>query len=172
MRDVPFLVSLVGPSGSGKTTVIVKIIEELGAGGFRVGAVKRSHHHVEVDKEGKDSFRFRMAGANPTILLSDDFFAYMEKTHEPTGLDDVAARFAGKADIVLVEGFKLEGDIPRFVFLGSAEKMANEGREYENVAGFITDSPDNKRGVEGDKPLFHRDDFKAIARMIVELMER
>lgn len=171
MRDIPFLLSLIGPSGSGKTTLIVKLIEHLSSAGIRVGAVKRSHHNVEVDKEGKDSLRFRQAGANPTVLLSDDFFAYMEKTEEPVSLSEVARNFAGKADIVLVEGFKEEGAIPKLLFSGTADSEAKEKLEYENVIGFITDSIDKKRDGSLDKPLFHRDDTKTIAKMVMELIE-
>ena len=57
-------------SGTGKTTLLVRLIPLLTAKGLRIGLIKHSHHHFEIDHPEKDSFRLREAGANPVMLSS------------------------------------------------------------------------------------------------------
>ncbi len=53
-----------GWSGSGKTTLIEKLIPLFVKRGLRVSLIKHAHHTFDVDKEGKDSYRHRHAGAS------------------------------------------------------------------------------------------------------------
>ena len=55
---------LVGWSGSGKTTLMVSLLPELVGRGITVSTIKHTHHNVDVDKPGKDSYRHRNAGGN------------------------------------------------------------------------------------------------------------
>ena len=66
------IVNFVGYSGSGKTTLIEKIIALLAERGLKVSAVKNAHHNVDIDKPGKDSYRFREAGATQVIVHTDE----------------------------------------------------------------------------------------------------
>ena len=47
-------IHIVGCKNSGKTTLIVDVLPELVARGYRVGAIKHSSHRHEVDVPGKD----------------------------------------------------------------------------------------------------------------------
>ena len=76
------IVNFVGYSGSGKTTLIEKIIALLAERGLKVSAVKNAHHNVDIDKPGKDSYRFREAGATQGIVHTDEGF----KTEEQEAL--------------------------------------------------------------------------------------
>jgi len=65
------VVSIVGKSGSGKTTLIEKVIPELTRKGWRVATIKHSNRGFDIDREGKDSWRHRKAGARMTVMSSE-----------------------------------------------------------------------------------------------------
>lgn len=103
------LLAITGYSGTGKTTLLEKLIPELTARGVRVGLIKHSHHNVEVDKAGKDSYRLRLAGANPTMIACDQRWALMVETEQLSEFQTLVQHFLAKeVDLVLVEGFKHE----------------------------------------------------------------
>jgi molybdopterin-guanine dinucleotide biosynthesis protein B len=99
------IVAIVGPSGSGKTTVITGVIAELTARGYRVGAIKHTHHDFEIDQPGKDSFAMKAAGAVGVILVSSRRLALIRDTTDELGPLELVARYLADLDLVLVEGF-------------------------------------------------------------------
>ena len=66
----PIILGFYGFSNSGKTTLIVRLIQELVSRGKKVSSIKQSAHPVSMDSEGKDTFRFSTAGADPVVLSS------------------------------------------------------------------------------------------------------
>jgi molybdopterin-guanine dinucleotide biosynthesis protein B len=105
----PFVVGIAGWKNSGKTTLVERLVQALGARGFRVSTVKHTHHDVTFDKDGTDSARHRDAGAHEVAVVAPSRWAIMAErrdTPEPT-LADILARLA-PVDIVIVEGFKGE----------------------------------------------------------------
>ncbi|MBU0654034.1 MAG: bifunctional molybdopterin-guanine dinucleotide biosynthesis adaptor protein MobB/molybdopterin molybdotransferase MoeA [Gammaproteobacteria bacterium] len=96
-------------SGSGKTTLLAELIPHLKFAGLRLTVIKHGHHKIELDTPGKDSYRFREAGADQVLLASRKRLAIMQecKTQREPELVDVL-RFVNPdcADLVLVEGFK------------------------------------------------------------------
>jgi molybdopterin-guanine dinucleotide biosynthesis protein B len=101
------ILGIAGYSGSGKTTLIEKLLPILNAAGLKVSIVKQSHHDIEVDKPGKDSWRHRQAGAFETLLTSPHRWMLVgELRGEPEpSLDNHLARLS-PCDLVLVEGYK------------------------------------------------------------------
>ena len=57
-------------SGTGKTTLLVKLLPLMKLQGLRVAMIKQTHHDIEIDSPGKDSFELRKAGANQVLLAS------------------------------------------------------------------------------------------------------
>lgn len=108
-KAMPAVLGITGYSGTGKTTLLEKLLPKLTACGLKVGLIKHSHHNVDVDKKGKDSYRLRAAGANPTMIVCDERWALMTETPVPQAVDfhQLIAKFEG-VDLVLVEGFKHE----------------------------------------------------------------
>ncbi len=105
----PPLFGVVGWKNSGKTTLMVKLIAAFTARGLNVSAVKHAHHAFDIDHEGRNSYRYRAAGAQTVAISSRARFAIMTELHErpePT-LEELAAAIEG-ADLILVEGFKSE----------------------------------------------------------------
>lgn len=104
----PKVLAITGYSGTGKTTLLEKLLPKLTACNLRVGVIKHSHHNIEVDKQGKDSYRLRQAGANPTAIACDERWALMIETpQQATNFAEIFAHFH-HVDLVLVEGFKHE----------------------------------------------------------------
>ncbi|MGC3964458.1 MAG: molybdopterin-guanine dinucleotide biosynthesis protein B [Rhodocyclaceae bacterium] len=98
---------IAGTSGSGKTVLMERLIATLAGRGITVNAIKHSHHDVQVDPPGKDSHRFRMAGAGEVMLVSPWRFAIVHELRgdaEPT-LAEQLQRLA-PAELTLVEGFR------------------------------------------------------------------
>lgn len=98
---------LIGWSGSGKTTLLVSLLPELVGRGITVSTVKHTHHNVDVDKPGKDSYRHRNAGATEVVLLSSSGWTVMHPLRgapEPT-TQELMSRLT-PVDLLLVEGFK------------------------------------------------------------------
>ncbi len=105
----PPVIGVCAWSGSGKTTLLTEVIPHLKFAGLRLTVIKHGHHNLELDTPGKDSYRFREAGADQVLLASRKRMAMMQecKTQREPELVDVL-RFVNRdcADLVLVEGFK------------------------------------------------------------------
>ncbi|STF42731.1 molybdopterin-guanine dinucleotide biosynthesis protein B [Escherichia coli] len=74
------LLAFAAWSGTGKTTLLKKLIPVLCARGIRPGLIKHTHHDMDVDKPGKDSYELRKAGAAQTIVASQQRWALMTET--------------------------------------------------------------------------------------------
>lgn len=102
-----FTIAVVGWSGAGKTTLLEGVIQRLSQGGLRVATVKHAHRRFDMDREGKDSYRHREAGAGQVLVVSPDRWALLTETAagaEPTLAESLAR--LDPADVVLVEGYR------------------------------------------------------------------
>ncbi len=100
------IVSVVGKSKSGKTTLLEGLIRELSRRGYRLATIKHDVHGFEIDREGKDSWRHKQAGARMTIISSPRklaLIADVKQDHEITELRD---RYIRDVDLILTEGYK------------------------------------------------------------------
>jgi molybdopterin-guanine dinucleotide biosynthesis protein B len=95
----------VGHSGSGKTTLIEKLLRELTRRGRRLAVIKHAHHKVALDTEGKDSWRYKQAGAAMSMLVTADELQLIANAVDRREPAQLAERFLGEADMVLAEGF-------------------------------------------------------------------
>ena len=62
-----FEIAFCGYSGSGKTTLLTKVVRSL-AERYNVACYKHGCHHFSLDKEGKDSWLMRQAGASAVMI--------------------------------------------------------------------------------------------------------
>lgn len=103
----------IGYSNSGKTTLIERLIPLFRARGLRVSAIKNAHHGFDMDRSGKDSFRYREAGAGQVLIATGLRWALLTETPERAStLEELLAQLA-PCDLVIIEGFKSEGHVPR-----------------------------------------------------------
>ncbi|MFH8132573.1 molybdopterin-guanine dinucleotide biosynthesis protein MobB [Pantoea osteomyelitidis] len=118
------LLAFVAWSGTGKTTLLKQLIPLLKAYGIRPGLIKHTHHQMDVDTPGKDSYELRKAGADQVLVASQQRWALMSETPECDAVDlhYLASRMdATTLDIVLVEGFKGEA-VPKIVLWRAGAK--------------------------------------------------
>ena len=106
------VVAIVGHSKSGKTTLIEGLIPELKRRGRRVAAAKHAHGDFDLDRPGKDSWRYAEAGCESIAILGPRRSAVL-KQHDPDySFAEVLRIAGGDADIVLVEGLS-SGPYPK-----------------------------------------------------------
>lgn len=156
------LVSIVGKGGVGKTTLLVKLIGELKARGYRLAAIKHHAHATSLDSPGKDSWRLAEAGADAVIVASPVEVARFERfAREPT-----LAGIAGgihNVDLILTEGFKREA-APKIEVVRAARgtDLITPPEELIAVASDLS--------LSLPVPCFDLEDLKGIASFIVERM--
>lgn len=98
---------VTGWKNSGKTTLMARLVEEFTRRGFTVSALKHAHHSFDIDHPGRDSYRFREAGARQVALVSPKRWAIMHelRDEEKPPMEEVLAHIA-PCDLILVEGYK------------------------------------------------------------------
>ncbi len=106
----------VGYSGAGKTTLATAVTEILVCRGMRVAVLKDAHHHVDMDTPGKDTWRYRQSGAAQVMLRTPERWILQTETPQRVDIEAVLNRFEG-VDLILVEGFKNEGNFPKIEVL-------------------------------------------------------
>lgn len=100
------VVCIVGKSGAGKTTLIERLIPEIKKRGYKIGTLKHDVHGFEMDKEGKDTWKHKKAGASAVLISSSNrigFISDVEKEMEPP---ELVRKFLAQVDIVIAEGYK------------------------------------------------------------------
>lgn len=95
----------VGHSNAGKTTFVEKLLPELAGRGKRVATIKHAHHKVVLDTPGKDSWRYKQAGAAMSMLVTSNELQLVAEAVDRREPAQLAQRFLGEVDIVLAEGF-------------------------------------------------------------------
>ena len=101
-RPVPLVTVSAPQSNTGKTTFIERVLPLLAAEGLRVGVVKGDAHGYDLDRKGKDSDRFRAAGARATAVVSPNGYFIEQRTTGRESLASVAMRLQ-QVDLVLIE---------------------------------------------------------------------
>ena len=119
-RQIP-VVAFAGKSGVGKTTLLEKVVRELKIRGLRVAVIKHSHHDIEIDQPGKDSWRFARAGSDVVAISSPGKLVFIERIENEPTLDEVTAPIRDKVDIVLLEGYK-NIEVPKVLVVGAGQE--------------------------------------------------
>ncbi|WP_435928413.1 molybdopterin-guanine dinucleotide biosynthesis protein MobB [Dryocola sp. BD613] len=128
------LLAFAAWSGTGKTTLLKQLIPLLIERGIRPGLIKHTHHDMDVDKPGKDSYELRKAGAAQTMVVSQKRWALMTETPEEPELDlhRLASRMdATTLDLILVEGFKHE-NVPNILLYREGVSHSFDALEIDN----------------------------------------
>ncbi len=154
------IISIVGASDSGKTTFLEKLIPELAAKGYRVGAVKHDAHRFEMDREGKDTWRLRHAGAEVIAISSPDQLASIRNTDREMSLEEIAGRFFWSEDILITEGFK-RAHYPKIEVFRSALEPKPICGPRDNLIALVSDD-----AVDIQVPRFSSTDWRGVAAFI------
>lgn len=161
MEGIPIL-GFAAYSGTGKTTLIEKLVRSLKARGLRVAVIKHDSHGFDIDREGKDSWRFTQAGADISIISSREKTALIEQRELP--FERIAA-FAHDVDLILVEGYKRGG----FTQIGINREATGKGFTDvpERFIAVVTDTEFEDPAI----PRFGFDDIQELTDFIMKNME-
>ena len=154
--NVP-IISLIGWSGVGKTTFFEKLIAVLKERGIRLGVVKQDGHEFDIDKEGKDTWRFSAAGADEVAIYNGKHGAVM--LNRPTDLDAVLKHMTD-VDLIITEGCH-EREFPQIeVHRACFEKLRCD--HPDQLIALITDEQ-----LPNDVPQFAFADISKVADFII-----
>lgn len=164
-------IGIAGWSGAGKTRLIARLIPELARRGLSVSTIKHSHHDVEMDAPGKDSFVHREAGAREALLASPRRFALVREHGE--GQEPSLAELLcmmSPVELVLIEGFKRERHRKiEVVGAGNDGSLWPGDPHVVAIVGDAQPAPDDLPRVDADDiaavaelVLFHAEDLPAL----------
>lgn len=135
------IICIVGSANVGKTTVLEKLIPALAQRGYRVGTIKHDVHGFEMDRDGKDTWKHKRAGAETIAISSPSQVASIRSVDSELALEDVAGRFFWTEDIVLAEGYK-RSHFPKVeVFRAAVEAAPLCTEPSDNLIATVTDDP-------------------------------
>jgi molybdopterin-guanine dinucleotide biosynthesis protein B len=153
----------VGHSGAGKTTLIEKLVGELSARGLRVATIKHAHHKVVLDTPGKDSWRYKQAGAVMSMLVTSNALQLVADAVDRREPAQLAQRFMGEADIVLAEGFSHASGV-KIEVLRREHSTTPRCVIEDGLIAIITDVAD----VYAQLPHYALDDIDGIVRFMLD----
>ncbi len=121
------MIAVLGHKKSGKTRLTTMLIRALREMNYKVASAKHVHHaNFSIDKPGKDSWKHKEAGANPTIIVSPGEIAIMLRDKKIETLSDLV-RMGGDSDILVLEGFygllKESDDVIKITLVRNAEDL-------------------------------------------------
>lgn len=127
----PAIFGFYGRSNTGKTTLIVKIIEKLTNMGYKVATIKKTDKKIDIDKKGKDTWKYSQVGARLIVLSSSHETDFIVKKNME--IDNIIKNISemGCYDAIIVEGAH-HPSIPK-IRLGAIE-------ERDNTIGYYQDN--------------------------------
>jgi molybdopterin-guanine dinucleotide biosynthesis protein B len=157
----------VGHSNAGKTTFVEKLIPELIRSGKRVATIKHAHHKVELDTDGKDSWRYKRAGATMSMLVTASALQLVVDAGERTEPCELAERFLGEADVVFAEGFS-QARGPKIEVLRRAQGKGPRCAAGNELIALVTDCPE----IYPELPHFGLEDAVGVAQFLLRQIQR
>lgn len=161
---MPALFCISGYKNVGKTTLTERLVHEITSRGLVVSTIKHAHHRVDIDQDGRDSYRHREAGAREVALVSGARWALMHELRgepEPP-LSDILSRLS-PCDLVLVEGYKQDSH-PKIEVRRSGVDRPPLADGDESVVAIACD-----HDIPGTQlPVFHLDDITEMADFVLD----
>jgi molybdopterin-guanine dinucleotide biosynthesis adapter protein len=164
-KRVMHILSVIGRSNTGKTTLLEKLIPILRSRGLRIGTVKHHARDFDIDKEGKDSYRHKKAGANVAMITSPEKIALVADADQDYPLEELSKRYMHDIDLVITEGYKRE-HMPKLEIYVHKEGQKPLADEDPDVIAIAAD-----RLIEAHLPVFLRDDPTPIADFIIKMLK-
>lgn len=152
-------ICITGWANSGKTTLIEALLADLTARGLRVGVIKHSHHTLAMDTAGKDTARYRTAGAQAVALAAADGAAMLETGDKR--LTDMLSRVRD-VDLILVEGYDREACLPMLEVWRDGARPMRAPAQWRRAV--VSELP-----YVGELPVFKPQDTAAIADFVFSL---
>ena len=99
------IISIVGLKNTGKTSLTSKVIKELTNRDFKVASIKHSHHQMEMDHEGTDTYKQMQSGSDFVVGIGGRTYFNI---NERLDLERILflIKLIENPDFVVIEGFK------------------------------------------------------------------
>jgi len=160
------IISIVGKSDSGKTTLIEKLLPELTRRGYRVATVKHDVHGFEVDREGKDSWRHKQAGAHTVVISSPQKVAVIRDVEKDLTLEEIREKLIQDVALILSEGYKKDVQ-PKIEVFRKEKHQKLLCTTEDHLVAIASD-----RAFDVGVPCFDLDDMNGLAGFIEEAFLR
>ncbi len=158
----PPVIGFVGSRNSGKTTLASKVVAELHRRGLRIGVVKHTHHFFDLDKKGKDSWKYTQAGADAVVLAGDARLTMFASVEDPELSGSL--RLLQDKDVIVVEGFTRSAHDRIWVYrsaIGGEEKIEPYRQHIVAIAC------DGKAPI-ADVPVLDINDATAVTQFVID----
>lgn len=157
------IICIVGNSGSGKTTLIERLIGELGRRGRRVAIFKHTCEAFDMDRPGKDTWRYAQAGCESLAIVGPHGSAVLKSGPREGALEEALAVAGAEADVVLVEGLH-DSPWPKIEVHRSGDERGLRCKPEELLA-LVSDGP-----LEAGCRRFSPDEIGPAADLIEETL--
>jgi molybdopterin-guanine dinucleotide biosynthesis protein B len=147
----------VGTSNTGKTELICRLLEWFSTQGLKVAVLKHSHHQ-HLGDDGKDTGRYRQAGARLVALAAPGLLQITRSSPQEPPLDAILAELTPGSDLILVEGYKTS-HLPK-VGLAPPD-AASPLPDYPRLLAWVSERP-----LPTPLPVFHPLEVAEIGRFI------
>ena len=99
------IISIVGLKNTGKTSLTSKVIKELTNRDFKVASIKHSHHQMEMDHEGTDTYKQMQSGSDFVVGIGGRTYFNI---NERLDLERILflIKLIENPEFVVIEGFK------------------------------------------------------------------
>ncbi len=147
-------------SKTGKTTIVENLLPLFKKRGISVAALKGNLRHYDFDLPGKDSWRFKTAGADVAGFTTPEGYILNGFREGLNGSEAALELLEPIIDLVIVEGDK-KTKYPKIEVL--RKDMGNDPLLKENTIALVTDRLD----LEVNIPLFALDAYEKLAAFII-----
>lgn len=151
---------VAGCSNTGKTVLIEGLIKELKKRGKSVATIKHDVHGFDIDKEGKDTWRHRKAGAEAVIISSKKRMALIREVEEEIPLKELIDQVKD-FDFIIIEGYKKSPYKKLEVFREGVSKEIITPKE--KLIGIASDAPLSLEEVK----VVNLNDYEEIADLVM-----
>lgn len=155
------VISFIGWSRVGKTSFLEKLIVVLKNRGVRLAVLKEDGHEFDMDRNGKDTWRFSQAGADIVTIANKKHAAVL--LNRPTDISDIISVVSG-VDVIITEGYH-DLNYPQIeIHRASFGKLrcVNE----KNLIALVTDER-----LQNNVPQFLFNEIEQVADFIEEYAE-
>ncbi len=148
-------------SNTGKTVLIEGLIKEIKNRGYTVATIKHDVHGFDIDKEGKDTWRHRKAGAEAVIISSKERMALIREFQEEIPLEELIKQVED-FDFIIIEGYKKSKYRKLEVYRqGISNKIITPKEKLIGVASDVSLSLEGIRVVD-------LNNYEEIANLVIE----
>jgi len=133
---MPRLITFIGLHNAGKTRLIRRVAAELRNRGFRLGIIKSTKHNIsDWERAGSDTCLYRQDGIEDLALAGrDTILRFMP--NRPLSLGHLVLELFPDMDIVIGEGFKNAGNVPK-IEVARLELSGTRGLLKDRVSGVV-----------------------------------